>query len=390
MRSTAGEHYPALDHLRALAALMVFCWHFLHFTNGYPVPFGQAAAFLALFPLALLDEGHVGVSLFMTLSGYLFAKLLDGKNISYPRFLFNRALRLLPLLLFVVALELIFALFSAAPGAEVKNQLLALARGLVFPSLPHGGWSITVEWHFYLLLPLLLLLARKSLWNMALVLACAILTRYLWHREYGEVQNLAYFTIIGRIDQFVLGMLACHLPRRILRPTTGDVGVGVAALAFCIFYWMFDARGGFMRSPGYPSGNPLWIVMGSVEGVFFALFIAWYDRREPCAPQRNRNSRAGSGVSLFLARIGEYSYSIYLLHMFFVFHAARFIHERIMDISHFLVALPWALLCFLLMLPLARLSHHCIELPFMQWRKPYIIEREKPAGSPDRSMEKRP
>jgi len=29
--------------------------------------------------MALLDEGHTGVALFMTLSGYLFAKLLDGK-----------------------------------------------------------------------------------------------------------------------------------------------------------------------------------------------------------------------------------------------------------------------------------------------------------------------
>ena len=39
----------------------------------------------------------------MTLSGYLFAKLTFGIPISYPRFLWNRLIRLAPLLLFVLA-----------------------------------------------------------------------------------------------------------------------------------------------------------------------------------------------------------------------------------------------------------------------------------------------
>jgi len=82
-----------LDHIRALAALMVFSWHFLHFANGYPVPFEGAPL---IFALALFDEGHTGVALFMTLSGYIFAKLLDGKVIKYYSFLKRRAVRLMP------------------------------------------------------------------------------------------------------------------------------------------------------------------------------------------------------------------------------------------------------------------------------------------------------
>ncbi|QND50989.1 acyltransferase family protein [Phyllobacterium sp. 628] len=79
-----------LDHMRALAAFMVFNWHFLHFTNGYPVPFEGSPS---LFFLAILDEGHSGVALFMTLSGYLFAKILDGRSIRYPAFILRRMLR---------------------------------------------------------------------------------------------------------------------------------------------------------------------------------------------------------------------------------------------------------------------------------------------------------
>lgn len=83
MRSSTGQHWLALDHVRALAAFLMFTWYFTRSTNGYPVAFEGAPAF---FPFAILDERHTGVSLFMTLSGYLFAKLLDGRSVDYPLF----------------------------------------------------------------------------------------------------------------------------------------------------------------------------------------------------------------------------------------------------------------------------------------------------------------
>ena len=85
----------ALDHIRAVAVFVVFIWHFNHFDEG------QLAAPL-VFPLSLFTEGHTGVAIFMVLSGYLFAKLLGNKKINYPVFLYNRGLRLLPLLLCVL------------------------------------------------------------------------------------------------------------------------------------------------------------------------------------------------------------------------------------------------------------------------------------------------
>ncbi len=59
--------------MRALAAFLVFSWHFTHGRESWPIPFGYAPS---IFLLAPLDEGHTGVALFMTLSGYLFAKLV--------------------------------------------------------------------------------------------------------------------------------------------------------------------------------------------------------------------------------------------------------------------------------------------------------------------------
>jgi peptidoglycan/LPS O-acetylase OafA/YrhL len=82
MRSSSGAHYIALDHIRALAAFLVVTWHFLHTFIPYEyVP--------PVFLLSLLDEGHTGVALFMTFSGYLFAKLLEGRPIIYTALSIN-------------------------------------------------------------------------------------------------------------------------------------------------------------------------------------------------------------------------------------------------------------------------------------------------------------
>ncbi|MGY3408223.1 peptidoglycan/LPS O-acetylase OafA/YrhL [Bradyrhizobium sp. GM5.1] len=72
MKSSSGLYFSRLDHIRALAAYLVFVWHFTHLTTQFPVPFSTVPPF----PFALVEEGHVGVGLFMTLSGYLFAKLV--------------------------------------------------------------------------------------------------------------------------------------------------------------------------------------------------------------------------------------------------------------------------------------------------------------------------
>ncbi len=89
MKSSSGKYFLGLDHIRAVAAFLVFTWHFIHVNNGH-----EAAP--PIFPLSILTEGHTGVALFMALSGYLFAKLLDGKNIIYTSFIWNRFLRLAP------------------------------------------------------------------------------------------------------------------------------------------------------------------------------------------------------------------------------------------------------------------------------------------------------
>jgi peptidoglycan/LPS O-acetylase OafA/YrhL len=354
MKSSTGFHFIALDHIRALAAFMVFIWHFNHSSNGYPVPFDYVPS---LFPFVLLDEGHTGVALFMTLSGYLFAKLLDGKTISYTAFFWNRVLRLVPLLTVII---LIISLKKIINGENLLWYGYSIIKGFLLPSLPNGGWSITVEFHYYLILPLLLWMSKKSKFLPFLIIIFAIFIRFNIYNWKGEVQTLAYWSIIGRIDQFVFGMLAFQFSSKIRGRHFTAISI---FLIFSIIYWYFDLNGGFYKNPSYPSTNKFWIFLPTIEGMAYAFCIAWYD---------NSFSHSTTGLSAFVGRIGEYSYSIYLFHFFIVFEAAKFVHENIMNISNFYYASIWAVVFFIFMTPIGYLSFIFIESPFLKLRKCYI------------------
>lgn len=358
MKSTTGAHYIALDHIRALAAFMVFTWHFTHDhqVHGYPVTYSFTPP-PQLFPITLLDNGHTGVALFMTLSGYLFAKLLAGKSINYGAFLWNRALRLLPLLIFVILLLFVKSLFL---HEDVNDLITKVYKGFIYPTMPNGGWSITTEFHYYLILPVFLYLLNKSRVLPLIIVFSAILLRLFFHHQNGEVQYLAYWTIIGRIDQFALGMIvfqfrAYFTKRHIL-----------ALLAFVFlstFYWCFDQSGEVTKSATEVSSAIAWVFIPTIEGICYSVMIVWYD---------SSFTHSSSSISKFIGRIGEYSYSIYLFHFFIVFVAAKFVNNHIMDISNFYIACIWSLLFYLMMFPIGYLSFKYIEAPFLKLRKPYL------------------
>ena len=355
MRATSGAHYIALDHVRALAAFLVIAWHFIHGASGYPVPFEGAPR---IFPLAIFDEGHTGVALFMCLSGYLFCKLLSGRKINYRLFMLNRALRLLPLLLLVITIVFFIKYFN---GIDPYHYFLVMLKGVYLPTLPNGGWSITVEFHFYILIPIFLWAVYNSRTFILLFLIVPFALRIFIWLYYGDVQKYSYFTIIGRFDQFFLGMLAYRYRALI---TGRHLVMATLICVFLVFYWYFDKLGGFYLFPSYPSNHLLWVLMPFIEGLFYATFIAWYDQ----------SFKHSSGpLSQLVAKFGEYSYSFYLLHFFFVFHAAAWIDAHIINLSNFYIALFFSFVFYVAMFPLGYLSYRFIESPFLRFRRKYII-----------------
>jgi peptidoglycan/LPS O-acetylase OafA/YrhL len=125
-----------------------------------------------------------------------------------------------------------------------------------------------------LLLPLFLwLLSKSKWWPFSFIIVAIALRAFLFHR-FGTVEYLAYWTIIGRIDQFALGMLVYQFRSHFAKK---HVIAAATFVAFTLFYWYFDLRGGFYRNPSFPSTNPIWIYLPTIEGAAYAIMIAWYD-----------------------------------------------------------------------------------------------------------------
>jgi peptidoglycan/LPS O-acetylase OafA/YrhL len=337
MRSTSGQHFAALDHVRALAAFLVVTWHFAHAATGNPM-YNQAPE------IALIDEGHVGVALFMVLSGFLFAKLIADCAIDYPAFLWNRAIRLLPLLLLVLVV-VGFRDYADDPLRFVR----IIVTGAVLPHLPNGGWSITTEWHFYLILPILLRDSAKWRWAPLAMVAAALCLRLAIVISGESVQGLAYGTIVGRFDQFALGIFFSQ------QRVTGRFAA-LALGGIVATYTAFDKAGGFYAAPDW-----VWVILPTIEAAAFGALISWYAANPINSPKM-----------WLVEKAGAYSYSIYLLHFFVVFEAASMIDQHIIRFTSLYVALPWAMLFFLVMVAVGHLSFKLIEAPPLRWRKTYL------------------
>ena len=341
-----------MDHVRAVAIFFVFTWHFIHVRNGHFAP-------PPIFPLSLLTEGHTGVAIFMTLSGYLYAKLLDGKKIDYRAFFWNRFLRLFPLLFIVILIHGGLAYFS---GRDLIDFAKFIVAGFIKPSLPNGGWAITVEIHFYLMLPLLLFFFKRWKFSLAAILLAAVFMRIILFYRLGQVQFLSYFTIIGRIDQFLLGISAYYFGRNL--PAKRYAGLG-ALILFAFFFRYFDSKGGFYMNPSFPSPSTIWIYLPTIEGIAYALAISCYD---------NAFEHSTGTISRFFAQIGAYSYSIYLMHFFVVSLLSGLVDKYIINLSNIYMAMFFSALCFLVMVPIGYVCTTCIESPFLKFRKNYVID----------------
>lgn len=358
MKSSDGLHFLGLDHVRAFAVFLVFTYHFLMATHG-----GVHSGALSFPVNALLTEGHTGVALFMTLSGYLFMRLTRGRDIDFRAFFYNRALRLGPLLCIVLLINLV----AFVKPTSIMDAASYLASGLVFPVWPNGGWSVTTELHFYLLFPAILLLARRDDRLLFLVPACAVAFRVVVYLVYGgqQVQDLAYWTIVGRIDQFALGMIAAIYADRM----AGRSKLAAAIIIGWVMAWYgFTAAGGF-DAPGH---KWIWIGLTTVEGAVYAALIAWYDRSF---------TMRDTGFSHALGQVGQWSFSIYLWHFFFLHGWARWVDLHVVSLENFYVSVAFAIPAFVVTAAIARISYLYLEMPFLRYRTSYFRDRPQRGAS---------
>lgn len=241
-------YFPALTGIRAIAAYMVFIHHYIPEYAGKlnPILYG------------ILNELHIGVTVFFVLSGFLIANAyLHNNTASFYTYMVKRFARIYPSFIILTVLSLIVKYGLWHIPADVFITNITLIKGY-FKQFKFSGiaqtWSLTVEETFYLSAPFSFMLIRKSykflfilpfviiLIGMGLVIAFGNYDYYGFMRSYNHLFNYTYF---GRPFEFFCGIALCYymknfgIPRIKLNMTYAGIVFMILCL-LCIYLFKTD------------------------------------------------------------------------------------------------------------------------------------------------------
>ena len=358
---------PSLDVLRAVAVLLVFCYH------------SEGALLVSRF-------GWVGVDLFFVLSGFLVSGLLFREyqstlQVQPGRFLLRRGLKIYPQFYFFIAAMFVVAYVQGtAPGIkQVAAELLFVQN--YAPGIWTHTWSLGIEEHFYLCLTaVIVMLARRGgtnpfqalpMWIVAasgVILGLRVLT---WKLVPEITDPVNVFPSHLRIDSMLVGVLVSYYHafhgedcKVWMRRIGGWVPpASILLLAPVTFLTREDP---FMVTAGF-----------SLVAWGFALLLLCV--LSPAKPA-TVSSRAGRAM----VRLGQHSYAFYLWHAPVIAGGDALklygqAHGWSMSILLMLV------LTFGASLVMAFVTTRLIEMPVLRWRDrnltgDAIVRRAEPAA----------
>lgn len=225
IKASSEQRYPSLDIVRIVGNGVIFFGHF-------DLVLSLAFRNMPLFGEKLICAGHLMLDVFFLQSGYLVAKKLfaqygrGDKNV-LRRFYLWRAARIAPLYYATVLFSFAFLTtptWTMAPVIQHLTFTMNFFGSIRDPLLLHA-WSLCVEEHFYLLLPLVFFLLSKGTRKTAVIFAVLLLTSvilmrvYVWQTVYSHLPpipkyDLAYWEwskyfewpTYTHIDGFIFGV----------------------------------------------------------------------------------------------------------------------------------------------------------------------------------------
>lgn len=281
-----------INGLRAIAVIAVVLFHF----NASWMP-----------------GGFAGVDVFFVISGFLMTGIIfrgvEQENFSILKFYVARANRIIPALAVLCLVLLVLGWFYLTPldyralGKHVGSSMGFLSNIIYwresgyFDAASHEKWllhtwSLSAEWQFYIIYPLVLVAMRKFMSLKAMkatvlvgtvlgFIFCVIAT-YKW-------PNAAYYLLPTRAWEMMIGGVAYLYPLKLAENRKKIFEWG--GLALIILSYIFISKENLW--PGYLALIP-------VFGAFLLI-------------QAQRNDSIVTGNIVFQS-LGKWSYSIYLWH----------------------------------------------------------------------------
>jgi len=308
----SSDRSTILDALRAIAILLVLGRH-TYITEVWT------------------KIGWCGVDLFFVISGFLISGLLFQEykrfgDIQLKRFWVRRGLKIYPALyIYTLVLVVIYPLALGGLRVPLRQTWVDLTfLSSYFVGLSGHTWSLAVEEHFYIVLPLFLLLLIKvgpkrsdpfkTIPLAFLLLAISSLLFRLAARPTAFTDYYAYmFPTHMRMDALFCGVTIGYLfhfkPQFLARFTSWRLLIAGAMLLAPVFFLEMGYR---------------WMYTWGLTTTYlgFACILTWAVHQQ--APQR---SFMAVPIKL-LARIGFYSYSIYLWHWLVIEYVLLYIRRR--------------------------------------------------------------
>ncbi len=357
------------DILRGLAILLVMSWH-TPWTE-YPALFQH-----------IKDFGWLGVDIFFVLSGYLIGTELlrpvrAGQAPDLVVFYLKRAFRILPVFWLILV---VYALFPVLRERETLSPLwryltFTLNFGLdakTYGALTHA-WSLCVEEHFYLILPLLVQILRRfrTPWSAILLggmvlIGGMVLRHSIWQTwAAGHGDSAAFFTRFyypsyNRLDGLLIGVCMAALrlfyPDMWARFARPRFTLPLAILCLGITGYMNQIDGVILSEQGSVIFYPLFSL-----GVACLLATLLETERylQPMRP---------SG----LGYIAAISYSLYLSHKI-VIHLDDLYLPRA-----WMTGWPQIAIYYVTSITVASILHFAVERTFMQMRNRVLVRMKKP------------
>lgn len=326
---------------------------------------GFAVLIILLFHAGIgpFTAGYLGVDIFFVISGFLITSLLirgiEGGNFSFKDFYFRRAKRLLPAAYVTLLLTAIGSYFFLTAGDfnDFKNQMLGALTFSANVTLLHQSgyfdgiskikpllhmWSLSLEEQFYMVLPLALFFTPARFWKISALLAVAASLIGCW-LVYEHSPDAAFFFLPTRAWELGLGALGALY--------IGHPRVQKAAS------WLFwpalvtmIALPVFPLSEVHPGADAMLVCLSTLVVIL-------------------RGLPEGVWLKPF-AKLGDYSYSLYLVHWpLFAFAVNAYMgREAPLEVRALLLGLS---------LVLAFLLYHLVENPLHRMqparRRPFVI-----------------
>lgn len=343
------NYVASLDGVRALSVLAVVAFH------------------SSLNPMA---GGYIGVDVFFVLSGFLITTILRdelGKSgtINLKRFYVRRLVRLMPPLVLCLAGTFCFyAVFF--PDIDLKTDILFSLfyisdYGYAFWRIPYylkHTWSLSVEEHFYILWPVLLILTRKwSAGRLGFFIAVLFVAATIWRfvdTFIWEAFTPTYYRFDTRASGLLLGaMVAVLLPKVGNRSANlmGLLSGAILVLGMVRFHW---------ASMSYLYVGELFMEIAAA-GLVLSLML-------------DRETFLSRFMSHpWLVYLGTLSYSIYLWH----FGLVIVLRDRMSPMATFAIVFGASFV-------IAALSHRYVEAPLRSWvrRVPRAKKRAAQSAMP--------